>query len=66
MPNWVVGTIDMVVPVAQARIMADAMHREGRIAEVVEFEGEGHGWIGKKAVYESLQRKEDWWVRYLT
>lgn len=60
------GTIDMVVPVAQARIMADAMHREGRIAEVVEFEGEGHGWIGKKAVYESLQRKEDWWVRYLS
>ncbi|CAG8395173.1 unnamed protein product [Penicillium salamii] len=60
------GTTDMVVPVAQARIMADAMHLEGRVAEVVEFEGEGHGWIGQKAVYESLQRKGDWWVRYLT
>lgn len=60
------GTKDMVVPVAQARIMAEAMHHEGRIAEVVEFEGEGHGWIGKKAVYEALQRKGDWWVRYLT
>ncbi|CAG8242815.1 unnamed protein product [Penicillium salamii] len=60
------GTTDMVVPVAQARIMAEAMHLEGRVAEVVEFEGEGHGWIGQKAVYESLQRKGDWWVRYLT
>ncbi|CAG7948710.1 unnamed protein product [Penicillium olsonii] len=60
------GTIDMVVPVAQARMMAEAMQSEGRIAEVVEFEGEGHGWIGKKAVYEALQRKGDWWVRYLT
>ncbi|CAG8929365.1 unnamed protein product [Penicillium salamii] len=60
------GTTDMVVPVAQARIMADAMRLEGRVAEVVEFEGEGHGWIGQKAVYESLQRKGDWWVRYLT
>lgn len=60
------GTIDMVVPVAQARIMADAMLLEGRTAEVVEFEGEGHGWIGQKAVYESLQRKGEWWVKYLT
>lgn len=60
------GTIDMVVPVAQARMMADAMRAHGRVAEVVEFEGEGHGWVGQKAILESLTRKEEWWKRYLT
>ncbi|KAJ5673824.1 hypothetical protein N7462_009263 [Penicillium macrosclerotiorum] len=60
------GTIDMVVPVAQARMMADAMKTEGRVAEVVEFEGEGHGWHGQKAIHESFLRKEEWWKRHLT
>lgn len=60
------GTIDMVVPVAQARMMADAMRMHGRVAEVVEFEGEGHGWRGQKAIYESFVRKEEWWKRHLT
>ncbi|KAE8150689.1 Alpha/Beta hydrolase protein [Aspergillus avenaceus] len=60
------GTVDMVVPVAQARMMADAMRAKGRIAEVVEFEGEGHGWHGQKAIFESFTRKEEWWVRYLS
>lgn len=60
------GTVDMVVPVAQARMMADAMRTHGRVAEVVEFKGEGHGWRGQKAIYESFVRKEQWWKRYLT
>ena len=60
------GTTDMVVPVAQARMMADAMHAHGRVAEVVEFEGEGHGWVGQKAILESYTRKEEWWKRHLT
>lgn len=60
------GTEDMIVPIAQARMMAEAMHSKGRVAEVVEFEGEGHGWHGKKAIYESYTRKEDWWKQYLT
>ncbi|KAJ5647146.1 hypothetical protein N7490_003518 [Penicillium lividum] len=60
------GTIDMVVPVAQARMMADAMRAHGRVAVVVEFEGEGHGWVGQKAIYESLTRKEEWWKKHLT
>ncbi|KAJ5176232.1 uncharacterized protein N7482_002109 [Penicillium canariense] len=60
------GTEDVVVPIAQARMMADAMHSEGRIAEVVEFEGEGHGWHGQKAIHESFTRQEEWWKRYLT
>ncbi|KAJ5833673.1 alpha/beta-hydrolase [Penicillium riverlandense] len=60
------GTEDVVVPVAQARMMASAMLEQGRVAEVVEFEGEGHGWIGQKAICESLKRKEGWWTRYLT
>ncbi|KAJ5915150.1 hypothetical protein N7454_011262 [Penicillium verhagenii] len=60
------GTDDMVVPVAQARMMADAMRVHGRVAEVVEFEGEGHGWVGQKAILESLTRKEEWWKRHLT
>lgn len=60
------GTVDMVVPVAQARIMADAMRAQGRVAEVVEFKGEGHGWVGQTAIYESLGQKEQWWTRHLT
>ncbi|KAJ6031270.1 hypothetical protein N7540_002002 [Penicillium herquei] len=60
------GTTDMVVPVAQARMMADAMRTHGRVAEVVEFEGEGHGWVGQNAIYESLTRKEEWWKKHLT
>ncbi|KAJ5485042.1 hypothetical protein N7539_005030 [Penicillium diatomitis] len=60
------GTEDKIVPIAQARMMAEAMHSKGRVAEVVEFEGEGHGWHGKKAIFESYTRKEDWWKQYLT
>lgn len=60
------GTEDVVVPVAQARMMASAMLEQGRVAEVVEFEGEGHGWIGQKAICESLKRTEGWWTRFLT
>ena len=56
----------MIVPVAQARMMADAMKAHGRVAEVVEFEGEGHGWRGQKAIYKSFVRKEEWWKRHLT
>ncbi|KAF5859921.1 hypothetical protein ETB97_002235 [Aspergillus alliaceus] len=60
------GTSDMVVPVAQARMMASAMHECGRVAEVVEFDGEGHGWVGHGTIYESFRRKEEWWKLHLT
>ncbi|KAJ5114662.1 alpha/beta-hydrolase [Penicillium alfredii] len=60
------GTDDVVVPVAQARMMADAMRAHGRVAEVVEFEGEGHGWVGHKTIYQSFRWYEEWWTRYLT
>ncbi|KAE8315921.1 Alpha/Beta hydrolase protein [Aspergillus transmontanensis] len=60
------GTSDMVVPAAQARMMADAMHKCGRVAEVVEFEGEGHGWVGHQTIYESYKQKEEWWKLHLT
>lgn len=60
------GTEDVCVPIAQARMMADAMKTHGRVAEVVEFEGEGHGWNGETAIFESFVRKEEWWKRHLT
>jgi dipeptidyl aminopeptidase/acylaminoacyl peptidase len=60
------GTADMVVPLAQARMMASAMHECGRVAEVVEFEGEGHGWVGHETIYQSYKRKEEWWTLHLT
>lgn len=60
------GTEDMVVPLAQARMMATAMLEQGHIAEVVEFADEGHGWHGQKAIYESFTQKEEWWKRYLS
>ncbi|KAJ5149843.1 hypothetical protein N7448_001421 [Penicillium atrosanguineum] len=59
------GTVDMVVPLAQAWNMAQAMHAHGRVAEVVEFPGEGHGWHGHTAILESFKQKEKWWKRYL-
>ncbi|KAJ5907741.1 hypothetical protein N7495_000423 [Penicillium taxi] len=60
------GTKDVVVPVAQARMMADAMKSHGRLADVVVFEGEGHGWVGEKAIRESFELKDEWWKRHLT
>lgn len=60
------GEIDMVVPVAQAQMMASAMHAKGRVAEVVVFPNEGHGWVGENTIHQSFIRKEDWWKRYLT
>lgn len=60
------GLDDMVVPVTQARMMASAMHARCRVAEVVEFPGEGHGWNGQNAIFESFTREEAWWKRYLT
>ncbi|KAJ6171995.1 hypothetical protein N7470_001062 [Penicillium chermesinum] len=62
----VAGTEDVCVPVAQARMMADAMKTHGRVAEVIEFEGEGHGWEGEDAILESFVRTEEWWKRHLT
>lgn len=59
------GVEDVVVPVAQARMMAAAMRDCGRVAEVVEFPGEGHGWVGEMAIYESLRREEEWWRVHL-
>lgn len=59
------GTEDVVVPVAQARMMAAAMRECGNVAEVVEFPGEGHGWVGKEAIFESLRKKEVWWRTHL-
>lgn len=60
------GTEDVCVPVAQARIMAEAMQALGRTAEVIEFEGEGHGWNGEYAIHEAFVKKEEWWKRHLT
>lgn len=50
---------DMVVPVPQARMIADAIRAYGMVAEVVELEGEGHEWAGEDAIYESLTRKDE-------
>ncbi|EPS28726.1 hypothetical protein PDE_03672 [Penicillium oxalicum 114-2] len=53
------GTEDMIVPIAQARMMAEAMHSKGRVAEVVEFEGsdeaEYGGPSGGRSLYHICQ-----------
>lgn len=42
------GTKDNIVDISQSRIMADKLKKAGVPTELVELEGEGHGWKGEK------------------
>ncbi|RDW63430.1 hypothetical protein BP6252_10975 [Coleophoma cylindrospora] len=59
------GTIDNIVPPEQTRQMANIMRSGGKIAKVVEFEGEGHGWIKEDSIRRALEEQEKWWKEYL-
>ncbi|NLJ54583.1 MAG: prolyl oligopeptidase family serine peptidase, partial [Intrasporangiaceae bacterium] len=51
------GADDLVVPVAQARQMADAMEAAGKDVELVIYEGEGHGFRKAETIVDSLERE---------
>jgi dipeptidyl aminopeptidase/acylaminoacyl peptidase len=59
------GSIDVAVPPAQTWGMARVMQSGGKVARVVEFEGEGHGWIKRDSIKRSFQEQEKWWEKYL-
>lgn len=51
------GADDLVVPVSQARGMAEAMAAAGKEVELVVYEGEGHGFRKAATLIDSLQRE---------
>lgn len=59
------GSIDKAVPREQAYMMADEMRRHDRSVKVVEFEGEGHGWLKEDSILRAYQEQEAWWKTYL-
>ncbi|KAH8895465.1 alpha/beta-hydrolase [Thozetella sp. PMI_491] len=59
------GTDDNVVTPEQAHMMAAEMNRQGRTVKVVEFEGEGHGWLKEGTILQAYQEQEIWWRTHL-
>ena len=51
------GAEDMVVPLAQAQRMADAMAAAGKSVELVVYPGEGHGFRSAEAIIDCLERE---------
>jgi dipeptidyl aminopeptidase/acylaminoacyl peptidase len=51
------GSDDLVVPVAQAQLMADAMTAAGKDVELVVYDGEGHGFRRAETIVDSLERE---------
>ena len=52
------GSADEVVPVEQAKAMADRLQRLGREVELHVYDGEGHGWGRPETVVDELTRIE--------
>ena len=57
------GADDLVVPVAQAQLMADAMRAAGKDVELVVYEGEGHGFRQASTIIDSLERELAFFLR---
>lgn len=51
------GEDDLVVPVAQAQGMAEAMRAAGKDVELVIYPGEGHGFRGADTIIDALERE---------
>jgi dipeptidyl aminopeptidase/acylaminoacyl peptidase len=59
------GDADVVVPVAQSRVIADRLRALGRTVELHVYEGEGHGWARPDTIIDELQRVESFLRRYV-
>ena len=59
------GADDMVVPLAQARDMADAMRAAGREVELCVYPGEGHGFRRAESIVDALTRELAFYRRAL-
>jgi dipeptidyl aminopeptidase/acylaminoacyl peptidase len=59
------GTEDPVVPVDQSRSIAAALRANDVPVELIEFEGEGHGFRSAAALQRSLRAELDFYIRVL-
>jgi dipeptidyl aminopeptidase/acylaminoacyl peptidase len=59
------GDADEVVPIAQSRSIARRMEALGRVVELREYEGEGHGWLKPETMIDELERIESFLRRHV-
>lgn len=54
------GSLDPVVPLAQAEEIYEIMKTNGIETKLVVLEGEGHGWKMKKNIQRGIEEEEKW------
>jgi dipeptidyl aminopeptidase/acylaminoacyl peptidase len=59
------GDADQVVPIAQSRGIAQRLEALGRIVELHEYEGEGHGWLRPETMIDELERVDSFLRRHV-
>lgn len=59
------GLDDVVVLPEQSRMIAEEMNRRGSTVKLVEFPGEGHGWLRAETILQAYTEQEAWWKRHL-
>ncbi|WP_392542203.1 alpha/beta hydrolase family protein [Oryzobacter telluris] len=59
------GEDDLVVPLAQAEVMAEAMTKAGREVELVVYPGEGHGFRQAGTIIDALTRELAFYARVM-
>lgn len=55
------GTADKIVPPEQSEVMLERVRASGGTADMVLFEGEGHGFRAKEAVKVAMERELAWY-----
>ena len=59
------GAADPVVPIAQSRAIARRLEALGRVVELHEYEGEGHGWLRPETMVNELERVDSFLRRHV-
>lgn len=59
------GSEDKAVPPSQTEMMVRSVKENGGIAEMILFEGEGHGFRGRDNQRRALEEQDRWWQKYL-
>ncbi|MEY2435115.1 MAG: hypothetical protein QOC92_4840 [Acidimicrobiaceae bacterium] len=59
------GDADPVVPIAQSRAIAKRLEALGRVVELQEYEGEGHGWLRPETMVDELERVDSFLRRHV-
>jgi dipeptidyl aminopeptidase/acylaminoacyl peptidase len=59
------GTEDKAVPHQQSVVFAEAVKRRGGIAELVSYEGEGHGFAREANRRDVIERMERFLEKYV-